>query len=137
MSRFFPAALHPLLGNIVLVLTLAGVGFRLLSFKARLTFAGHVAATLLIVAAFAAPIAVSTGERAPERIELVSGLRAAVTTHEEAGRWAERFLFVIGSVEMLGITLFRDTTTQKKANVVSAVIGVAAVAAVFAALRFM
>jgi len=132
MNALFPAAMHPQVVHFTIVLAIIGVAFRLVSLVGKPAFASPAATTLLLLAALAAFVSTSTGTAAHGPVERMPGVRAAVGEHEEAGERAEQVLFVLGLVELVGFAM-RRSSKVKIVHLVSAVVGLAAVAAVYEA----
>lgn len=130
MNALFPAAMHPQVVHFTIVLAIVGVVFRLASLTGKPAFASPAATTLLVMAAASSLIATSTGEAAHGPVERMPGVRAAVTEHEEAGDRAERVLLALGMIELIG-TAMRKSHNVKIAHLVSAVIGLGAIVAVY------
>lgn len=124
------AALHPQIVHVVIVLTLVGVAFRLLSLLGKPAFAGPAAATLLILAAVASVPASQSGIAAHGPVERVPGSRAAVVEHEEWGERTHYVLIGLGLIELAGLAM-RRSPHLKKLQVASAVVGLAAAFAVY------
>ena len=132
MNALFPAAMHPQVVHFTIVLAIVGVAFRLVSLIGKPAFASPAATTLLLLAALAAFVSTSTGTAAHGPVERMPGVRAAVVEHEEAGERAEQVLFALGLVELVGLAM-RRSSKVKIVRLVSAVVGLAAVVAVYEA----
>lgn len=132
MSALFSAALHPQVVHFTIVLAIVGVAFRLVSLAGRPAFASPAATTLLILAALSAVVSTRTGTAAHGPVERIPGVRGAVTEHEEAGERAQMVLLALGLVELVGLGL-RKSPKVRIVHAVSAVVGLAAVFAVYEA----
>ncbi|MEZ5286909.1 MAG: DUF2231 domain-containing protein [Vicinamibacterales bacterium] len=106
------AELHPQIVHFTIVLTIVGVGFRLVSLLGRPAFAGPAAATLLILAAATAQLSVQSGTAAHGPVERVPGSRPAVVEHEEWGERARTVLLVIGVLELAGLAMRRSKAAR-------------------------
>jgi uncharacterized membrane protein len=125
---------HPAIVHFAIVLGIMGVLFRWASLTGRAPFAGPTAATLLILAAVAALLAVHSGTQAHGPVERIPGVRQAVTEHEEAGEWARNVFLVIALVEIVGLAARRRSINVARVALWgSAVIGIAGVAAIIRA----
>ena len=127
------AAFHPQIVHFVVVLGIVGVAFRLVSLTGKLAFTRPAAATLLILGAGAAVVAVESGSQAHERVERIPGVAAQVRAHEDAGEWARDVLLVVAGLEIVGLVLTRRDRWRRYAEIASAVVGLAAVGAVYKA----
>ena len=132
MNALFPAAMHPQVVHFTIVLAIVGVAFRLVSLLRKPAFASPAATTLLLLAALAAFVSTSTGTEAHGPVERMPGVRAAVVEHEEAGERAEQVLFALGVIELVGLVM-RRSSKVRIVHLVSAVVGLAAVVAVYEA----
>ena len=126
------AELHPQIVHVTIILALAGVAFRLLSFVSRLSFAGPAAAVLLIVAAGSSVLSVQSGTDAHGPVERVPGSRPAVVEHEEWGERARNILLVLGAIELLGLALWKSPKVRM-VHMASGVVGLVAAFAVYEA----
>src|SRR4051812_31865314 len=89
-------AYHPIIVHFAIALLIVGVLFRWISLSGRVAFTGPAAATLLLIGALAAALAVHSGLNAHDPVERIPGVRQAVVDHEEAGEWA-RNVFLLGA----------------------------------------
>lgn len=94
---------HPAIVHFAIALGILGVVFRWASLSGRAPFAGPAAATLLILAATAAFLAVHSGTQAHGPVERIPGARQAVMDHEEAGEWARNVFLVIALFEIVAL----------------------------------
>lgn len=124
------AALHPVVVHVTIVLLIVGVAFRLLSLVSRLAFAGPGATTLILVAALSSIPSAQSGIAAHGPVERVPGARPAVEEHEEWGMRTRNILLVIGAIELAALIL-RRSPRVRLLHVASAVVGLAAVFAVY------
>ena len=127
------AAWHPQVVHFVVALAFVGVALRLVSLTGKLAFTRPAAATLLIVCAGAAVLAVRSGQEAHERVERIPGVAAQVRAHEDAGEWARDVLLVVGALELVGLALVKADRWRRWAEIASAVAGLAACGAVYKA----
>lgn len=125
-------AIHPQVVHFTIVLVIVGVMFRLISLFGRPAFASPVATTALLASMVFAALSVQSGADAHGPVERAPGARAAVVAHEEWGERAHNILIVITAVEIIGL-LLRRSPTLRYLHVASAVVGVAAVFAVYEA----
>ena len=127
------AALHPQVVHFVIALAFLGVALRLISLTGKLAFTRPAAATLLILGAGAAVVAAESGSQAHERVERIPGVAAAVQAHQDAGEWARDALLVVAGLEIIGLALVKQERWRRYAEVASAVVGLAALGAVYKA----
>ncbi len=127
------AALHPQVVHFVVALAIVGVALRLVSLTGKLAFTRPAAATLLILSAGAAVVAAKSGSQAHERVERIPGVAAQVRSHEDAGVWARNMLLVVAGLEIVGLALTKRDQWRRYAEIASAVVGLAAVGAVYKA----
>src|SRR3989442_15627322 len=80
-------AYHPVIVHFAIALLVLGVIFRWVSLTGRAPFTGPAAATVLILGAAAAVLAVHSGTDPHRPVERVPGERQAVPDHEEGGLW--------------------------------------------------
>ncbi len=132
MPVLFPAAMHPQVVHFTIVLVIVGVAFRLLSLIGTPSFVSPAATTLLVLAALSAVVSVQTGTAAHGPVERVPGSRPAVVAHEESGEFARTVLLLLGAVELAALAL-RRSPTVKLVHGLAAVVGLAAVFAVYEA----
>ncbi|HEY7194682.1 MAG TPA: DUF2231 domain-containing protein [Gemmatimonadales bacterium] len=127
---------HPSIVHFAIVLGIVGVLFRWASLTGRAPFAGPAAATLLILAAVAALLAVHSGTQAHGPVERIPGARQAVTEHEEAGEWARNVFIVIALLEIVALAARRKSINVARIALWgSAVVGVAGALAMIKAGR--
>ena len=126
------ASLHPLVVHFTIVLAIVGVGFRLVSLLGRPAFAGPAATTLLLLAAPAAYVSMQSGTAAHGPVERAPGARPPVMEHEEWGERAGNIILGLGVIELAGLVL-RRWPKVKIVHAVSAIVGLAAVGAVYEA----
>lgn len=125
--------LHPVVVHVTIILAVAGVAFRLLSFVgAAAAFAGPAATVLILVSAASSIPSVQSGIAAHGPVERVPGARPAVVEHEEWGLRARNILLGLGALELIGLAL-RRSPKAKLVNVASAVVGILAAFAVYEA----
>jgi len=127
------AAWHPQVVHFVVALAFVGVALRLVSLTGKLAFTRPAAATLLIVCAGAAVVAVRSGSEAHERVERIPGVAAQVRAHEDAGKWARDVLLVVAALEVVGLALVKREQWRRWAEIASAVAGLMACGAVYKA----
>src|SRR6266540_271152 len=87
-------AYHPVIVHFAIALLIIGVIFRWVSLTGRAPFTAPAAATLLILGAAAAFLAVHSGTDAHGPVERIPGVRQAVMDHEDAGHWARNVALV-------------------------------------------
>lgn len=124
--------MHPQVVHFTIVLVIIGVAFRLISLIGKPAFASPAATTLLVLAALSAVVSVQTGTAAHGPVERVPGSRPAVEAHEESGEFARTVLLVLGVVELAALAM-RRSPKVKLVHGVAAVVGLAAVFAVYEA----
>lgn len=127
------AALHPEVVHFVIALAFLGVLLRLVSLTGKLAFTRPAAATLLIVSAGAAVVAAESGDQAHDRVEGIPGVAAQVRAHQDAGEWARDVLLVVAGLEIVGLALTGRPAWRRYAEIASAVVGLAALGAVYKA----
>jgi len=118
-------AYHPVIVHFAIALLLLGVAFRWVSLTGRAPFTGPAAATLLILGAAVAALAVHSGLDAHGPVERIPGVRQAVMDHEDAGVWARNVFLVVALLEIAA--LFAKRRSVQMARVAlwgSAVVGV-------------
>lgn len=128
------APLHPQVVHFVIALAFIGVGARIVSLLPLpkwFVFTGPMAFVLILFSAGASVVAVESGHEAHGPVERVPGSREAVSEHEEAGEWARNMLLVLAGVEILGLALARKQKLATGLKVASALVGLAALAAVY------
>jgi len=127
---------HPAIVHFAIALGILGVIFRWASLSGRAPFAGPAAATVLIVAAIAAFLAVHSGTQAHGPVERIPGARQAVMDHEEAGEWARNVFLVIALLEIVALGARRKSINVARVALWgSAVVGVAGGLAMYKAAR--
>jgi uncharacterized membrane protein len=127
-------AYHPIIVHFAIALLIVGVIFRWVSLTGRAPFTGPAAATLLILGAAAAFLAVHSGTDAHGPVERIPGVREAVMEHEEAGQWARNVFLVIALLEIMALVAKkRSVQIARVALWGSAVVGIFGVAAILKA----
>ncbi|HKE82366.1 MAG TPA: DUF2231 domain-containing protein [Vicinamibacterales bacterium] len=126
------ASLHPLVVHFTIVLIIVGVAFKLVSLFGRPAFAGPTATTLLLLGAVSAFVSAQSGTAAHGPVERAPGARPPVMEHEEWGERTNQIMMGVGVLELAGLVL-RRWPKVKIVHAVSAVVGVAAVVAVYEA----
>lgn len=127
------AELHPVVVHVTIVLAVAGVAFRLLSFFGpAFSFAGPAATALIIVSAVSSIPAAQSGIDAHGPAERVPGARPAVVEHEEWGLRARNVLLGLAALELIGLAL-RRSPKVKFVRMASAAVGIVAAFAVYEA----
>jgi uncharacterized membrane protein len=124
-------AYHPIIVHFAIALLILGVIFRWVSLIGRAPFTGPAAATLLILGAATAYLAVHSGLDAHGPVERIPGVRQAVMDHEDAGKWARNVFLVVALLEIAA--LFAKKRSVQIARVAlwgSAVVGIFGVAAI-------
>jgi hypothetical protein len=86
-----------------------------------------------MIAAVAAYVAAESGHQAHGPVERVPGSNEAVHEHEEAGELARNLFFALAAIELLGLALRGNPKVQKVVNVLSCLVGIGAVYAVYEA----
>ncbi len=125
---------HPVIVHFAIALLILGVIFRWISLTGRAPFTGPAAATLLILGAVAALLAVQSGTDAHGVVERIPGARQAVMDHEDAGEWARDIFLVVALLEIIALaTGRRRVQVARVALWGSALVGIAGVAAIFKA----
>jgi uncharacterized membrane protein len=127
-------AYHPIIVHFAIALLVLGVIFRWISLTGRAPFTAPAAATLLILGAAAAFLAVHSGTDAHGPVERIPGVRQAVMDHEDAGHWARNVFLVVALLEIGA--LFAKRRSVQIARVAlwgSAVVGVFGFAAILKA----
>ena len=125
---------HPVIVHFAIAFLIVGVIFRWVSLTGRAPFTGPAAATLLILGAAAAFLAVHSGTDAHGPVERIPGVRQAVMDHEDAGHWARNVFLVVALLEIGA--LFAKRRSVHIARVAlwgSAVVGVFGFAAILKA----
>src|SRR2546426_10323787 len=96
-------AYHPIIVHFAIALLVLGVIFRWVSLTGRAPFTGPAAATVLILGAAAAVLAVHSGTDAHGPVERIPGVRQAVMDHEEAGDWARNVFPVVAALRVVAL----------------------------------
>src|SRR6266849_7211782 len=94
---------HSVIVHFAIALVILGVLFRWISLTGRAPFSGPAAATLLILGATAAFLAVHSGTDAHGPVERIPGVRQAVMDHEDAGHWARNVFLVVALLEIIAL----------------------------------
>ncbi len=124
-------AYHPIIVHFAIALLIVGVLFRWISLSGRVAFTGPAAATLLLIGALAAALAVHSGLNAHDPVERIPGVRQAVVDHEEAGEWARNVFLLVAFLEILALAAKRrNLNVARGALWGSAVVGIFGVAAI-------
>jgi len=127
-------AYHPIIVHFAITLVVLGVIFRWISLTGRAPFTGPAAATLLILGAAAAFLAVHSGTDAHGPVERIPGVRQAVMDHEEAGHWARNVFLVVALLEIIALAAKkRSVQIARVALWGSAVVGIFGFAAILKA----
>ncbi len=118
-------AYHPIIVHFAIALLILGVIFRWVSLTGRAPFSGPAAATLLLLGAAAAFLAVHSGTDAHGPVERIPGVREAVMDHEEAGKWARNVFLVVALLEIVALVAHRRRVNVARVALwSSAVVGV-------------
>src|SRR2546422_5954745 len=96
-------AYHPVIVHFAIALLVLGVIFRWVSLTGRAPFTGPAAATVLILGAAAAVLAVHSGTDAHGPGERIPGGRQAVMDHEEAGAWARHVFLIVAPLAIVAL----------------------------------
>jgi len=124
-------AYHPIIVHFAIALLILGVIFRWISLTGRAPFSGPAAATLLILGAVAAFLAVHSGTDAHGPVERIPGVREAVQDHEDAGHWARNVFLVVALLEIIALAAKkRSINAARVALWSSAVVGIFGFAAI-------
>ena len=127
-------AYHPVIVHFAIALLSVGVIFRWVSLTGRAPFTGPAAATLLILGAAAAFLAVHSGTDAHGPVERIPGVRQAVMDHEDAGHWARNVFLVVALLEIIALVAKkRSVQIARVALWGSAVVGIFGFAAILKA----
>jgi len=126
------ASLHPIVVHFTIVLVIMGVAFKLVSLFGRPAFAGPAATTLLLLGAVSAFVSAQSGTAAHGPVERAPGARPPVMEHEEWGERTNQIMLGVGVIELAGLAL-RRWPKVKIVHALSAVVGLAAVVAVYEA----
>jgi uncharacterized membrane protein len=127
-------AYHPIIVHFAISLVILGVIFRWVSLTGRAPFTGPAAATLLILGAAAAFLAVHSGTDAHGPVERIPGVRQAVMDHEDAGHWARNVFLVVALLEIAALVAKRRSVQIARVALWgSAVVGVLGFAAILKA----
>jgi uncharacterized membrane protein len=118
-------AYHPIIVHFAIALLILGVIFRWVSLTGRAPFSGPAAATLLILGAAAAFLAVHSGTDAHGPVERIPGVRQAVQDHEDAGVWARNVFLIVALLEIIALAAKkRSINAARVALWSSAVVGI-------------
>jgi len=124
----------PVIVHFAIALLSVGVIFRWVSLTGRAPFTGPGAATLLILGAAAAFLAVHSGTDAHGPVERIPGVRQAVMDHEDAGHWARNVFLVVALLEIIALVAKkRSVQIARVALWGSAVVGIFGFAAILKA----
>ncbi len=116
---------HPIIVHFAVSLLILGVIFRWVSLTGRAPFSGPAAATLLLLGAVAALLAVHSGLDAHGPVERIPGARQAVGDHEDAGVWARNVFLIVALLEIVALVAHRRwVNVARVALWGSAVVGV-------------
>src|SRR5712691_3491959 len=125
---------HPIIVHFAIALVVLGVIFRWVSLTGRAPFTGPAAATLLILGAAAAFLAVHSGTDAHGPVERIPGVRQAVMDHEDAGHWARNVFLIVALLEIIALAAKkRSVQIARVALWGSAVVGLFGFAAILKA----
>jgi uncharacterized membrane protein len=127
------AAFHPQIVHFVVGTLIVGVLFRWISLTDKAAFTRPAAATLLLLGAAAAFAAAESGTQAHDRAERIPGVRAAVQTHEDAGKWTRDVFLAVAGLEIVGLFLTKRERWRRYVEVGSAVVGLAGIGALYKA----
>src|SRR3989441_7201478 len=124
-------AYHPIIVHFAISLLILGVIFRWVSLTGRAPFTGPAAATLLILGAAAAYLAVHSGTDAHGPVERIPGVRQAVMDHEDAGHWARNVFLVVALLEIAALVAKRRSVQAARValwgSAVAGIFGFAAI----------
>jgi uncharacterized membrane protein len=124
------AAYHPIIVHFAIALLVLGVIFRWVSLTGRAPFTGPAAATVLILGAVAAALAVHSGLDAHGPVERIPGARQAVMDHQDAGVWARNVFLTVALLEIVALVARRRSINIARVALWgSAVVGIFGVAA--------
>jgi len=127
-------AYHPIIVHFAIAFLVLGVIFRWVSLSGRAPFTAPAAATLLILGAAAAFLAVHSGTDAHGPVERIPGVRQAVMDHEDAGHWARNVFLVVALLEIIALVAKkRSVQIARVALWGSAVVGIFGFAAILKA----
>src|SRR5436309_6410577 len=125
---------HPVIVHFAIAFLIVGVIFRWVSLTGRAPFTGPAAATLLILGAAAAFLAVHSGTDAHGPVERIPGVRQAVMDHEDAGHWARNVFLVVALLEIAAfVAKKRSVQIARVALWSSAAVGIFGFAAILKA----
>jgi uncharacterized membrane protein len=126
------AAYHPQIVHFTIALLVLGVAFRWVSLTGRVPFASPTAATLLLLGAIAALLAVHSGTQAHGPVERIPGVREAVQVHEDAGEWTRTIFLIVAGIEVAALA-FARAAWRRWLHVASALGGLVGGAALYKA----
>src|SRR5881409_1002662 len=109
-------AYHPVIVHFAIALLILGVIFRWISLTGRAPFTAPAAATLLILGAVAAVLAVQSGTDAHGPVERIPGTRELVTEHQEDGQRTRNVFLVVAAIELVALGLARRATAMRYAR---------------------
>jgi uncharacterized membrane protein len=133
------AYFHPQIVHFVIAMLFVGVIARVVSvlplgkLGRKLSWAGPMAALLIVLGTIASAAAVKSGDAAHGPAERVPGARDAVVEHEEAGEWARNVFFVVAALELLALGLSGKPAVAKGLRIGSAAAGLAGLFALYEA----
>ncbi len=121
-------SMHPYVVHAVIGFLIAGIIFRLASLVPRWSALNYAAASLLIVGAGTAVVAVRSGSDAHGPVERVPGARQAVQDHEEWGNRTRNLFLVIAAVELAALAL---PSRRRLIHYASATLGIVGLGFIF------
>jgi uncharacterized membrane protein len=125
---------HPQIVHFVIVLGIAGVVLRLLSFTPIFPWSRQAALPFLVAAAVAGFAATRSGDDAHGLPERIPGAREAVHEHEETGERARNILLAVALLEVAAFALGKRNERLSRGLVVaSGVVGLVALWALYEA----
>lgn len=101
------ASYHPIVVHFAIALLVVGVLFRWIYLTGRAAFTGPAAATLILLGAVGAVVAVQSGTDAHGPVERIPGVRQAVMDHEEAGKLARNIFLIVAVIEIAALAMAR------------------------------
>lgn len=130
---------HPQVVHFVIGILIIGVLARVVSLfplGPTFSFTGAMAATLIFIGTAASVVAVKSGLEAHEHVETIPGVRAEVERHEDAGKDTRNIFLVVSALEIgILVSANRKAGLAKSLRVLSAVVGVAGVTALYTAAQ--